>query len=138
MLLPIMVVMLLRDVKAFYWINPLHPPPHAIRELEILANEIPMAVNSSAICLVKPAATEVLHRVPPATTERRAGDLEKPLKPMLKLPRNEKSVILLKESDRLGSLPSAVLGVVRGDIDICDVLLDHVQVLSREEKHPAG
>ena len=49
---------------------------------------------------------------------------------MWKVPRNEKSVILLKDSDRIGSLPRAVLRVVGGDIDICDLLLDHVQVLS--------
>lgn len=31
------------------------------------------------------------------------------------------------------SLPGAVLGVVRGDIDIGDFLLDHMQVLSGGE-----
>jgi hypothetical protein len=57
---------------------------------------------------------------------------------MLKVPRNEKSVILLKESDRLGILPREVLGVVRGKIDIGELLLDQVQVLSRGGEHPAG
>jgi len=46
--------------------------------------------------------------------------------------------MLHRESDKFGNLPRAVLGVVRGDIDVGDLLLDHVQVLSRGGEHPAG
>ena len=52
---------------------------------------------------------------------------------MLKVPKNEKSVMLYIYSVRLlYDLPRAMLGVMRGDIDIGDLFLDDTEVRSGE------